>query len=121
MKIESICFVVLVIFALFGLLFFSALVHELIHMNDLHEFAEDEEIHLLNIPLTAEHWYDYVLEITGTYSFFPTDRIEVEKRMISTEIKAYSIQIIIIILAMACFGVVSIKRKLNMERIYIYD
>lgn len=119
MKVESIAFSVVIIFAVFGALMMGIILHEMSHRNDFEELSTgDSYICFFSVPedFQLHHLWSYIpayyhLEADAE------DTAEVMKVNSYTEYKATGITILIYLLFIICFGIVLFKRWKNERKI----
>lgn len=91
MKVSNVSFYVLIIFAFIGMVSLSTIAHEYSHNLDYTKLALSQSVCLLPMPIIE--WNDAIGEYRFTYNQSDTEiKEEIDKY---TEIKAYSVSIII--------------------------
>lgn len=118
--IEKISFAILVLFGVLGALFLATVLHEFFHYSDLGDTVNPEEICLFNLDLTEKTPLDSLFKtISGHYAFTlnqnKTDEyLEIQK---TTETKAYTISILIMLLFFVCYIIVFWNRFSKSDKI----
>ena len=112
--IAGVCFTLLFIFGIIGAIFVGTVLHEYSHMNDIRSSGiplQSEKIDI-HIPLD---WKDLVSPdfASGSYEFtldYTNKDIKIVDNIKKyTEIKAYAISILFLIIFVACFAYVLLK------------
>jgi len=104
MKLKNMSFVFILLFSVFGFVIFSYLAHEISHWQDLKDVAVDDRIcfRVSNFSLFGENTDG------ASYRFFPKEGAEEEVERIEryTELKAYGLDVILLVLFCICFSMV---------------
>ena len=96
--IRKIAIIIVLLFSLFGVIIFQALVHELSHKQDFKGIAINDSICLLNYP--QSFW-----DLEGSYNYQYTNNIAEQEVMKYTEYKAYTISFLILMIYFTCLYV----------------
>lgn len=108
-RYEKFFFFVFVFFFMFGLGMFSYAVHEFSHKFDYKQYVEEDYLCLVNLPklewTSAGAYYEF--------RFNESYRDEVDAIGQTTEWKAYTIQIIIMLVCLLAFMSVWLKREVH--------
>ena len=109
--IKKIAFVVLVIFSIIGVFVSSTALHEYSHYRDFKDIAQEGQICALSIP-TNLTLSSLTSTEAGYYEFKISPQDEQQYNNISkyTEIKAYSIDVIMAIVLFTSIAIIILKR-----------
>ena len=113
-RFEPFAFAIVIFFSILGVSFFSIILHELSHYQDMHEIILQDDICILNMPTT----FDAVLtSAAGYYSYNYnysnlTIRDKVDDTGVWTESKAYTISFLIMAL-FTVLMIVIVKRRVE--------
>lgn len=111
-KLLFFSYLIVFCFGIIGILFFSTVVHEYSHMKDYRNLNIDlqNESIIINIPL---EWKNAIWETQGVYSVYTKvkNHDQVVKGTKYTEIKAYFISIVLILIFYVCFMYITYKME----------
>ncbi len=114
MKLEKICFIILVLFGFFGTLIFSNLIHEMSHEHDFRFVSDKGTVCVLTkAGIFPDNFSEFWDEPAGFYQFTVKEGLREEYKEISkyTEWRSYSYNFVIYFVFIICVWVVWRKRN----------
>ena len=118
-RLYNISVFIILFFSLSGIFWSSILLHELIHKNDLDKFVETSDICILEYPESIKEFFSFNYGGHYEYTYSSNMSSQVEKASKYTELRAYTIQGVILFLWMIIAFYFFIK-SINREDIYIF-